>query len=133
MRRLIPFGVVLIMLLAGCLPQPFKPNGSEATDARTDAWPTVDRTVESILDRSQSAEPLGTARMDGCREGQHNWKIKDKYQWQCYVERLTVVPAADTEVGVGRALLAMDAALQGLGCTTTSTRGPKPTAPRCSG
>ncbi len=107
--------VVVALLVAGCGPEPFEPDGAQAAEARVRSWSAIDR---ALADVRGDREPVAAARFDGCHTGQNNWKIKDEYQHECSVVGSLLVPAAGL-AGVSQALQTMSSRLEDLGCTTT--------------
>ncbi|WP_152363440.1 hypothetical protein [Microlunatus speluncae] len=112
------FGIAVIavaLLVAGCGPEPFEPDGAKAVEERARSWSAIDRALAEV---QGDREPIAQARYDGCHTGQNNWKIKDKYAHECSVLRSLLVPAAELD-DVSEALQTLSRRLDELGCTAT--------------
>ncbi|HYN66614.1 MAG TPA: hypothetical protein VES93_06970 [Ornithinibacter sp.] len=98
----------------------FDPHGERATSARADATAGVAALADRV---SLGYEVLAVGTVDGCVEGQHNWKRKDVYSHECSVVDSRVLLATRDPAAVADGLTAMDAVLRGLGCAPTPAGG----------
>lgn len=112
--------VVLALLLAGCGPEPFEPQGAEASAGRTAARTALAALLDDV---ARGRTVLGRATLDGCVTGQDSWKRQDEYAHECTVSDSAVVAVADRADRVGPGLLAVDDLLRGLGCEPTTWGG----------
>ncbi len=102
------FGVLgavgLVAVLGACSGDSFDPQGREATEGRSAAQGAVERVLDQVV--SGRAEH-GRVRVDGCHEGQDNWKRTDENAWECRVAVAAVVDGAATRNAVGPTLVSL--------------------------
>ncbi|NNG20437.1 hypothetical protein HJ590_12855 [Naumannella sp. ID2617S] len=77
-------------LLGAC--SPADPESPEIRARAAAAGTAADRMLEQLRDGG----PLAAAFRDGCRRGQHNWKVKDDFDWDCGFHRYQAVEANGT-------------------------------------
>lgn len=110
------------MALAGCgwFGEDFDPHSATAQAARTAAVSDIstraDRLVAGVVEHGRSS-------LDGCHEGQNNWKVRETYAWDCRVAVAVVIDGAARESGIVASLKSMHERLVAEGCSARSPRG----------
>ena len=107
--------VAVALLVAGCDPEPFEPDGAQATESRARSWTAIDRALADVVGER---EPIARARFDGCHTGLRNWQFNDEYAHECSVVGSLLAPAAERDE-VSEALQTLSRRIDELGCTAT--------------
>lgn len=119
-RTLLTALTALTLALTGCGASFDRSLHTEAVEsARSEANAKVEDAASGITAGRQA---WWRYHLDGCKQGQDNWKTTDPIKWYCSVKHVAVWPAARTVDDVTPALLELDGRLRDLGCTVKSER-----------